>query len=329
VKRSRKWVLMSAWTGAGFLLILLLFRTLDVSFAKAAEALLSTPVWLFVAVASLTFANQIVGTLKWQAAARYFATPVATPGFLRLVELTSLGAFFGQFVPVQISTIVARWLLLGREAREGGHVFKASIFEQVFDLVLVLGGSIAGIAVLATGQPPNTAIAFFLGSVGLLLLFFGPIARFAALVCAWISGLWVLEGAARRTSTAFAQIADAPSAIVLVLASYSLVRLILVGLRAVLVLLVFAPDTASWLVFVASPGISLLSALPLMPAGIGVAEWSWSAILIMGGTGASVAVVAALNVRLINMVALIVIVGGLAALQRVQFSRGCSLEPKA
>lgn len=320
---------MSAWTCTGLLLIWVLFRTLDVTFADIANASLSTPLWLLAAVTGLTFANQIIGTLKWQASARYLATPVATPGFLRLVELTSLGAFFGQFIPVQISTILTRWLLLDRETREAGHVFKASLFEQVFDLVLVLAGSFAAIVVFSSGQPAGMAFVTFLCSVTVILLCFRWTTRLGAVVCGGIARSGYFEGTASRTSKAFAQASEAPMAIVLVLTSYSLVRLIIVGLRAVLVFLVFAPDTASWLVFVASPGIGLLSALPLTPAGLGVVEWSWSAVLMMGGTVASVAVVAALFLRLINMVALVLIICGLALLQRMHFLLGCSMEPEA
>jgi uncharacterized membrane protein YbhN (UPF0104 family) len=91
----------------------------------------------------------------------------------------------------------------------------------------------------------------------------------------------------------------------------------LVGLRAAVVFAVFAPQTKSWLVFVASPPVALLTSLPIAPAGLGVAEWTWSALLLLGGTAAPVAASAALNLRLANAVALLVIVSALPIGRRI------------
>jgi hypothetical protein len=237
------------------------------------------------------------------------------------VELTTFGEFFGQLVPVQLSTLVVRWVFLGREIRTSGFVARATVFEQTFDLILVIAGSVAAVAVIGLGLGPPAGLAVLAFLVAISLLALRACLRTGANIFRGLVQRHIWRGIAGAMSEGFGHAAAAPSAVLATLSLYSLLRLILVALRAMAVLAVFAPVTASWLVLLASPPIALLTTLPVAPAGLGVAEWSWSAVLVHGGTAVSVAAVAALAVRLTNIVALLVIVGAFLVVRGVEFGR--------
>ena len=309
---SRVFVL-SAWTAFGLALIGALFWTLDVSLGQVIAAALSTPPLAFFTVVILTFLNKVVGMLKWRAAARHIADPGEVPSALRMIELTALGAFLGQLLPLQVATLLSRWLLLDSSGRKSGLAVRATIFEQVFDLIILTGGTVAGLLMLILGLSMTGAFGALVGVVGILLVFFRPLLRFGVWSLRRLERVQALSGFCGTAAAGFSRAADAPWAVVFSLCSYSLARLVLVGLRAVVILGVFAPTTAAWFVFVASPGIGLLTALPVTPAGLGVAEWTWSAVLVLGGTTASVAAIAAVNVRLVGMLAQLLVVFAVSA----------------
>ncbi len=312
---------IAASTGVGLCLVWLLFRLLPVTPGEAIVAALSGPLWLYAAVITLTFSNLVVGALKWQVAADYLARPTDRPSLRRMVELTSLGEFFGQVIPVQLSTLLVRWMLMDRETRASGYVARATFFEQTLDLILVLAGSAAAVTVIAFGFGALPALATLAGLVAVSLLALrsclGACARTFAVLAR--RGYW--RGMTAPASEGFAHASAAPARVLAALGLYSLLRLILVGLRAAAVFAFFAPMTPSWLVFVASPPVALLTTLPISPAGLGVAEWTWSAVLVHGGTAAAVAAVGALALRLTNIVALCVIVGGLVLVRRLEERR--------
>lgn len=314
---GRRWVWLALWAGLGLLLIWVLLRSLSVSVGDVASSIAAMPFWVFVAVAALTLSNKVIGTLKWLAAARYLARPIEGQGFWRLVEMTNLGALFGQLIPVQLSVLLVRWFLLDRNARTSGQVIGATFFEQAFDLILVLGGTVAAIAVFVFGLPPNGALGTLVAVVGFTLVALRPLLRLGARVIRMGRAMSFLRQRLESAQAGFERAAAAPTSVLLTLAGYSLARLVVVALRAVVVMIAFAPETASWLVFIATPGISLLTALPITPAGLGVAEWSWSAILVSGGTPAAAAAIAALNLRLVTFAMMLVIAVVLGVLTRV------------
>jgi uncharacterized membrane protein YbhN (UPF0104 family) len=303
--------------GFGLFLIALLFWWLPISPGVALVAAFAAPIWLYAVVIALTLSNLVVGALKWRVAADYLSRPASRPSLYRMTELTTLGEFFGQILPVQLSTLLVRWAMADKELRASGYVARATFFEQTFDVILVLAGSLAAVAVIGFGLAPVPALIIFSCFVAF---------SFVALrTCLWAGagffqslesrGIWPEVSAAAREG--FVHAAEAPARILATLSLYSLLRLILVALRAVAVLAVFAPQTQSWLVFVASPPVALLTTVPIAPAGLGVAEWTWSALLVHGGTAASVAVTAALAVRLTNIVALVVIVATMMLVRRL------------
>lgn len=308
----RKGMMLSTWSLLGFTLIILLFRALGVSFAEAFAAVCKTPVWCIAVVVALTLLNKIVGMLKWRVAASHIADQVEMPSALRMIELTALGAFLGQVLPLQVATVLSRWLLLDKSGRESGLAVRATFFEQVFDLIILMSGTVAGVLALSLGLPLLGTLGALIGVLALSLTFLRPAIRLGAVTLRISARISLLERHCEAAASGFDRAEKAPRETLFALCVYSLARLVLVGLRAVAILAVFAPMTASWLVFVASPGISLLTALPVTPAGLGVAEWSWSAVLALNGTTATVAAIAAVNVRIVGMIGQLIVVVGVS-----------------
>lgn len=304
---------LAAWTFAGLFLIWLLFRWQSVPFADVMTTIGTVPWWILVAVTGLTFANKVVGMLKWRTAARYLADPTAAdPGAMRLIELTTLGSVFGQVIPIQVSTLLVRWFLMDRDSRRSGYVVGATFFEQAFDLILLSGGTAAALAVLLLDLPAGAALATLLAVVLVTLVLLRPVLRALGHLVRALARLGLAADYLDRAEAGVFRAAAAPGSVILALSGYSLLRLVIVGLRAVVVIAWFAPSAAPWLIFVASPAIGLLTALPILPGGLGLAEWSWSAVLISNGAGASEAVIAALNLRIVAIIALTVLALALA-----------------
>lgn len=315
--------------GAGLFLIWLLFSSLSLSFGSALAVLFSAPVWLYAVVACCTLMNQVVGALKWRVAARYLARPVEEPGLDRMVELTCIGEFFGQLIPVQLSTLLARWFLLDEDARNSGYVARATIFEQGFDLIFVLAGSVAAVAVIGLGLPFPHALAATLSVLVLTALALRQCLLGGATLFRSMADHGFCVHASAPAAEGLSHAAAAPARLLLALSFYSLLRLFLVALRATAVFAFFAPQAASWLVFMASPVIALLTAMSIAPGGLGLAEWSWSAILILAGSAAPLAAIAALNLRLMNFIVLSLFITGIALRRASQGRRAQANEPGA
>ena len=305
---SRNFLLLGAWTLSGLFLIWLLFALSSVSLSDAIAAFRSTPLWMFAAVIALTFVYLVLGTLKWRVAARNLSEPTRDPGSLRLLELTTLGEFFGQIIPTQVSMLLVRWFLMDRDNRASGYAVRATFFEQVFDLLLLICGSLATIAyfILDISAVRLLVVFFCFLAIGFILL--RPIFRLATNVFGILAELRTFSRFSRTVYDGLKKISSAPRGVMLLLCNYSLARLAVAVARAVLVIWFFVPSVSGWLIFFASPAIGLLVALPISPAGLGVAEWSWSAVLIMGGAAAPAAAIAALSLRLVNLVSLSVLV---------------------
>ncbi len=312
-RKRALWFVGSTLTG--LILVGYLLASLSLTPKSVFQSLAATPLWLLAVVGTCTFLNQIVGALKWRVAARHLAEPFEGPGLLRSVELTSLGSFFGQLIPVQLSTMMARWFLLGRDAREAGLAVRSTLFEQSCDLAFGILLALAGIVVVTLSLSPAEALAVFLAVAVVGLLAIRPILAGFAEVAILILRRMSLGTFGHKTAASFRLAQHAPTGVLLTLGAYSLLRVLLVAARTIAVIAVFAPSATVWLAAAASPAITLIGALPISPAGLGIAEWSWSAVLIFAGSSASLAALAALNIRLTNMIMLGVIVGALSVFQ--------------
>jgi uncharacterized membrane protein YbhN (UPF0104 family) len=226
----------------------------------------------------------------------------------RLVEATTVGSLLGQVLPLQISVPLGRWLTLRGDS--AGWVVRSSIYEQIFDLVALLAAGTAGMAalVLAPDLERGLAIAVFVALACLAGLRIGF--RFGARVFRWLE---VKFG--RSFAGPLAEVLDraaaAPAGTLALLLGWSFARLAAVTLRAVVIAFAFVPGVSPFAVAAAYPAAGLATALPIAPAGLGLAEWSWTGLLVMLGAPLADAAVAALAFRVMNTIALTLLSAGL------------------
>lgn len=303
------------WMAGGLGLIYLMLRYLGVSLVEVLAALREAPIWMYVSVTVLTFANQIVGALKWRTAARWLATEKKEPSLFQMVETTSVGSFFGQIIPPQISAVMARWIIAQPEERRGGWAVKSTIFEQMFDLLVLVCAGLAGLSMFMLHVSGAAAVGVVLLSlvVGLAGLRIGLGVGWR--LCLAAARLPIGQALLLNAADSFAHAYAAPRRVSVKLSLWSLLRLLLLALRAVVIAVVFAPAASPLLVAAGYPAVGLIAALPITPAGLGVMEWSWSGVLIASGAAAPNAAIAALGLRLVSLVSLTVIMALFAVLR--------------
>lgn len=307
------------WMAGGLGLIYLMLRYLGVSLSEVLVALREAPVWMYMAVTVLTFANQIVGALKWRTAARWLATGKKEPSLFQLVEITSVGSFFGQIIPPQISAVIARWIIAQPEERRGGWVVKSTIFEQMFDLLVLVCVGLAGFSMIMLDVSGGAALGVVLLSFGVGLAGLRLGLKVGGRLCLAASRLPFGQALLANAAESFAQAYAAPRRVSVKLSLWSFLRLLLLALRAVVIAIVFAPAASPLLVAAGYPAVGLIAALPITPAGLGVMEWSWSGVLIASGAAAPNAAIAALGLRLVSLASLTVIMALFAALRLLRF----------
>ena len=296
------WVIASFLLAA--LLLVLLFNLLKAQPQDVLEAVFSVPVTVMIVVTALTIANQFIAAIKWRISLRELSPDASVIGLADMSEATAWGAFFGQFLPPQISTSFARWLY-SRSSHRAGAVVGSTLFEQLFDFVVLSAAAVSGGAILVFGfQGASAAIYFLLASVG-------------ALAALRIS-LAVIESTLRNRATvrmtavanAIARARSISPWVLFQLTGLSVVRLVLVGSRACLIVLSALPGIDLLTVALGFPVTGLAMAVPIVPAGIGAAEWTWAGLLVLAGAAAAPAAAISVAVRLINLGALgLVLIG--------------------
>jgi uncharacterized membrane protein YbhN (UPF0104 family) len=126
------------------------------------------------------------------------------------------------------------------------------------------------------------------------------------------------EGMLGQMAEALERAGRAPAGVMAGLVGLSAARLVVVTLRAVAVALVFVPEVSPVLVAAAYPAAGLVQALPFTPAGLGLAEWSWTGLLVLAGAMAPAAAMAALAFRAVNVIALTLLSGAVVGLGLVR-----------
>ncbi|MGI9394013.1 MAG: lysylphosphatidylglycerol synthase transmembrane domain-containing protein [Boseongicola sp.] len=301
------------WIAASFLLafalLAVLFKVFKAQPQNVLDAATAVPPTVVLFVAVLSFANQLVGAMKWRISLRELSPDAKSISLFNMSEATAFGALFGQFLPPQISAAAARWAY-SRQTHRAGAVVGSTLFEQLFDFVVLLAAAFSGLAILGFGYQGIIAAFYF------VLLAAGALAA----VRIGLKGI----GAAlhRSSSDSLRALADAvlragsmSATNLLQLTGLSIIRLILVGLRACLIVIAIFPEIDPVVIALGYPVTGLAMAIPIVPAGIGAAEWTWTGLMVLAGAAAAPAAAASVVVRLINMIALAIVLIGFGVLR--------------
>ncbi len=286
------------------LLVALLFWQFDLSLSDLGHSLASVPVWAFGAVFGLTLINQVIGVIRWQRVTVSLFPDAARPAFLPALTATSWGSFLGQVLPVQLAMTAARWVLIKRSGAVG-----STLFEQLMDLVVLSAASAAAVLVLMLGAPAFVGVLTLLVLIGCAVLGL-PLALMlvAGLIANATRPTPPISAQGQKVSAVLIAMAELPRGLIHWLLAWSTARLAVLALRMVIMVAVLIPAMDLGLVALGYPIVGLAIGIPITPAGLGTADWTWTALLVLAGTGAAAAALAALVARCLNFLALLMIV---------------------
>lgn len=257
----------------------LIFALLRISHVRvedvAALAMRADP-FACLALVGATSLHILLSAEKWRLVETVLAN--SAPARSSAFAYSAIGTAFGQFLPIQLANAASRGLGNRFHAhRNGARGAMASLWEQMFDLWVVLVLAAPAAVTLAYRQPSFMALALpasLLGGLALRPAAFhlgaiaergssGRIERFAA----QIAGTGLLDGA-----------------LMMRLYLLSLLRLAILWLMAVLVTVATSVPVQALDLAAALPFAVLASVLSMLPAGLGANELSFTAVLAHLGT---------------------------------------------
>lgn len=292
----------------GLALLWLLLSGAGITWEAMVRAISDIAGWAIICIAVLVGGNLAFGALKWLLVMRAIGPQSQSqPSFLDAMLTTTIGAILGQVMPAQLGIVLTR-SLAGRVGigPSASLNFCTTIYEQLFDVIVLFFAAVVGLvgiilhpnfagwmililvcsaACVAAGISLPTMI---LVATRLLRRIspFGHESRLAsALIAANAAALqFSASSLTQLTFLSFAKYLANPSRIIIVLSA--------LGMSA------FAFPAA--LVF---PFVQTLSFLPITPGNLGIAEWTWSAVLVSVGATMSAAALFALTARVVNFMA--------------------------
>ena len=293
--------------GAGLGLIYALFRTFGATGADFMEALSRSPWQLYAVVTIILILNNLVGVLKWRAAIRWLDPAAAMPPMMASFEAAIFSGLFGLLLLPQVTNVAARWVVLKRNGGRGSLAVSTTFYEQVCDVFMLTTAGLAGLVILLFALGPIVGGALVTTAFATALIAMGPIFGAGAALFAGIRRLLPLGRIASAFGTVvevLRRLAAAPWRASLTMMSYSAVRLVLQVAHGLAVAFVFAPTAVPMLVAAGVPATLLAAALPISPNGLGVADWTWSGMLVLAGATSTAAAITTLASRVAYMISL-------------------------
>jgi uncharacterized membrane protein YbhN (UPF0104 family) len=274
-----------------------------------------------ICLGALLGANLALCALKWLVAMRALAPDQRThPGFLDAMLATTLGALLGQIMPFQLGVGLARAAAGFSGVGSPGVNLGTTFYEQLFDLIVLAAAAAVGAA----------GLTLHAGTLGwpFLALAGGGASVVAALRLAWLLttaarlvGFALMPERYRRLAAtlidAAGQAAHTPPSVLLRLLALSGVRYAasvawVLGLLAALRLSADAGRVAA-----AFPLTQIIACLPFTPGGLGVIEWTWSAVMVWAGASLGAAALFAVAARVFGALGIALLLVPLALLRAI------------
>ena len=294
IKRKGRLVALSLILALG-LLALVVFWT-GLTPARLWATLSRVPLWLLFFIAALHGAIIALAAQKWCLILRADGRPGLPLG--EAVAATTLGTLAGQLLPIQLVTPAIRAWIARSHGISAPRALGTSLLEQVFEVIVLAAMALAGAVgpLLGLSLLPSLALSLLMagGMTGAVRPALQLAHRLAAAVARYSQRVFA------TLASGFSEAARMPYRSLLHLTGLSVLRYgLLAGLNVTL--LVFLAPTANPLLLLAAfPLVQFLTALPVVPAGLGLVEITWSGILISQGLSPSEAAAAALAVRLVS-----------------------------
>jgi uncharacterized protein (TIRG00374 family) len=287
----------------GSSIILAIFVSLGIGLREIRDVLAQVPLWLYVVLALTNGATILAGSIKWQLALHGLSNSALNVRLLPAVLATSVGVLFGQVMPIQIATTVARAIAGKRHDLPASSSIGSTAYEQLIELLVLVGMAMVAIPCLLFGAHWTALLA----STPLLVAMPVVILRSTT---RWLDSTLVaiariaprsLQRSIEAGHSAVRTCRTVNILIIVQLAVLSVLRHAIMIAGAVLTIRTLAPTLAVTDAVIAFPIVQLVAVLPMTPAGLGTAEMTWTGLLTATGIAAKQAAIVAFAVRLINL----------------------------
>lgn len=298
------------WTGVGLAIIVALFSASGVSLADLGTIVLAVPLWFYALLAGLQAIILLLASLKW----RIILGQLPVGG--RVLPLgdalagTSLGALAGQVLPIQLVTPIVRAWVARPHQISAARAMGTSVFEQVFEVVVLLSmGLISALVLVGQFGPAWSGFAALAAGLAVVFLI-SPVFRILRLFTLWASGHLPagIANVSAALATALQQAASFPQKILFQLTALSFLRYLGMLTVNVWTIAILYPNADIVFLALAYPTILLVMSLPFIPGGLGIVEVTWTGVLIAQGMPPAQAVQVALSLRLVSTIAFLAIV---------------------
>jgi len=306
-------------------LIYFLVSRAGLTWSALAHSIAGFAGWALLCVLILTGANLGLATLKWLLVIRALAPDTKShPSFVDAMLTTAFGALLGQMMPFQLGVALARSLAGKIGIGHSGRVnLGTTIYEQLFDAIVLLAAAALSAIALVLRPALVGWIVLVLCSALLVALFASIL--LPSILAAIALGLAGMPRNRVWKSTlgllsALEKMAELSPSVLALLTIMSVLRYAAIVVWVVIVLGALQMWTYAIPAVIGMPLITVIGLIPVTPGNLGVTEWTWSAILVSAGATMSSAGLFALTVRIVNVVALLVLIVflfGVHALQRV------------
>ncbi len=284
-----------AGLAAGLAILLVVLGASGATLDGLGNVVAGVPWGVWPAIA-LTYAILLgLAAWKWRIVlAETLAGRTVPPG--TALSATATGALLGQVISIQVSTPIVRAWAARRHGIGARAAAGTSLFEQALELLTLALAAAASVVLAASGErlwAAALALVVLL-AVGTALL--APLLRLGAAI------LRALPFApAAMLADALAAAAAQRPAILRQLMALSLMRYVLLTALNVGVLMILVPGLDPVALAVVFPLILLVSSIPFLPAGLGLAEATWAGALALQGVDAVSAAEAALALRIVTL----------------------------
>ena len=309
-KNRRKFVTYLFWAGIGVAIIVALFSISDLTIASLAAIVMSVPLWKYVVLASLQAAILLLASVKWQIVLSQFPIGGRVLPLRDALAGTTLGTLAGQVLPIQLVTPFARAWVARPHQISTTRAVGTSVFEQVFEVVVLLTmGLVSALVLIAKIGPVLSGLAALV--VGLVVLtLIAPVFHILRKFSLWVSGCLPAMAAKgfAAVEKALQQASDFPKRILFQLTALSFLRYLGMVTLNVWTISVLLPGSDILLLVLAYPTVLLVMSLPFIPGGLGIVEVTWTGVLIAQGIEPAEAVQVALSLRVVSTIAFLAIV---------------------
>lgn len=275
-------------------LIALLVWFSGVTLGEITSVIGQIPLWFLATVALGQAVIVLLATIKWVHLLKM--TGAHELGIGSATAATTLGTLVGQFLPIQVVTPALRAWIARRDGIGARQAVGTSLFEQVFELIVLAAAFAVGLTILMLGASPGLGI----GVSGLVLVLLIGLVRPGLRLLRAL--LMILPGRlSARIAEGVATASQLPNRSLVVLTLLSIVRYLIMAGLTVGGLLFLVPGLDPIPVIIGFPVILLLTALPFLPAGLGPVEVTWMSLLAAQGIDLSEGAAVALALRLIML----------------------------